>query len=55
MTTKAGSSGAPSASRPQPAAIAASPAGIARGTLGDAIEPAITATLNGAKTSPLAV
>ena len=55
MTRKATISGAPNARSVQPAAIAASPAGIARGTLGDASEPAITATLSGAKMSPLAV
>ena len=55
MTRKAASSGAPSARSAQPAAIAARPAGIARGTFGDASEPAITARLSGAKTSPLAV
>jgi hypothetical protein len=55
MTTRAGSSGASSARSTQPAAMPARPAGIARGTLGDASEPAMTAMLSGAKTSPLAV
>ena len=55
MTTRAGSSGASSARSAQPAAMPARPAGIARGTFGEASEPAITATLSGAKTSPLAV
>jgi hypothetical protein len=55
MTTSAGSSGAPSASIAQPPAIPASPAGIARDTRGEASEPAMTAMLSGAKTSPSAV
>jgi hypothetical protein len=55
MSTKAGSSGVPSASIVHPAAIPARPAGIARGTRGEASEPAITAALSGAKTRPSAV
>ncbi len=55
ITRKATSSGPPSASTQLPAAIAASPVAIARGTRGAASEPAITATLKGAKTRPFSV
>jgi hypothetical protein len=52
MTTKAAVIGASAARRTAPAAIAASPAGIARATLGEASDPAITATFKGAKRRP---
>ncbi len=52
MTTKATSSGPPSASVAHPAATPASPAVIERGA---ASEPAITARLKGAKTRPFVV
>ena len=55
ISTKAAVIGAPVASRRLPAAIAASPPGIARGIRGEASEPAITARLNGAKSRPSAL
>jgi len=52
IAVNAAMSGAPNASSAHPAAIAASPVVIARGTRAAASEPPTTATLKGAKRRP---
>jgi hypothetical protein len=55
MVRNAASIGPPSARTALPAATSARPVAIARGTRGAASDPAMTATLKGAKTSPFSV